>query len=62
MEKLKLYIRESYDELMHKVTWPTWTQLQSNTVAVLVASAILALIIMLMDMVFNLVMETLYQL
>ncbi len=62
MEKLKLYIRESYDELMHKVTWPSWTQLQSNTVAVLVASAILALIIMLMDMVFNLVMETLYQL
>ncbi len=62
MEKLKLYVRESYDELMHKVTWPSWTQLQSNTVAVLVASAILALIIMLMDMVFNIVMETLYQL
>ena len=62
MEKFKLYVRESYDELMHKVTWPSWTQLQSNTVAVLVASAILALIIMLMDMVFNFVMETLYQL
>ncbi len=62
MEKLKLYIRESYDELMHKVTWPTWTQLQSNTLAVIVASAILALIIMLMDMAFNMVMDILYKL
>ncbi len=62
MEKIKLYIRESYDELMHKVTWPSWTQLQSNTLAVIVASAILALIIMLMDMVFNQLMEFLYQL
>ncbi len=62
MEKIKLYIRESYDELMHKVTWPSWTQLQSNTLAVIVASAILALIIMLMDAVFNQVMEFLYQL
>ncbi len=61
MEKLKLYIRESYDELMHKVTWPTWVQLQSNTLAVIVASAILALIIMLMDMAFNLIMEFLYK-
>ncbi len=62
MEKIKLYIRESYDELMHKVTWPSWTQLQSNTLAVIVASAILALIIMLMDAVFYQVMEFLYQL
>lgn len=49
MEKIKLYLRESYDELMHKVTWPTWANLQSSTIVVLVASFILALIILAMD-------------
>jgi len=49
MEKIKLYLRESYDELMHKVTWPTWSNLQSSTIVVLVASFILALIILAMD-------------
>ncbi|MCB0617341.1 MAG: preprotein translocase subunit SecE [Saprospiraceae bacterium] len=51
MEKLKLYILESYNELLHKVTWPTWSNLQSSTVVVLVASLILAMIIFLMDLV-----------
>ena len=51
MERLKLYIIESYNELVHKVTWPTWSNLQSSTVVVLVASLILAMIIFLMDLV-----------
>ena len=49
MEKIKLYLQESYSELVHKVTWPTWANLQSSTVVVLVASLILALIILGMD-------------
>ncbi len=49
MEKIKLYLRESYEELVHKVTWPTWNSLMGNTSAVLIASAILTLLIFLMD-------------
>jgi preprotein translocase subunit SecE len=49
MEKIKLYLLESYNELVHKVTWPTMSSLMSNTIAVLVASAILMGVIVLMD-------------
>lgn len=60
MEKIRQYIRESYDELIHKVTWPTWPNLQSTTVVVLVAVAIMALLIMIMDGVSNRVMSLVY--
>ena len=32
------YVKESYNELVHKVTWPTFAQLQNSTVVVMVAS------------------------
>ena len=49
MEQIRLYIQESYNELVHKVTWPTWSSLQSNTILVIVASIIFALLIFVMD-------------
>jgi preprotein translocase subunit SecE len=49
MDKIRLYIKESYNELVHKVTWPTWSSLQSNTILVIVASVIFALLILVMD-------------
>ena len=51
MDKIRLYIKEAYNELVHKVTWPTWASLQSNTVLVIVASIIFALIILVMDII-----------
>ncbi|MCB0584196.1 MAG: preprotein translocase subunit SecE [Phaeodactylibacter sp.] len=62
MERLKLYIIESYNELVHKVTWPTWANLQSSTVLVLVASLILALVIFLMDVFSKSVLDMIYSL
>ncbi|MEO1434012.1 MAG: preprotein translocase subunit SecE [Bacteroidota bacterium] len=59
MEKLRLYIKESYNELLNKVTWPTWSELQSNTILVLVASIIIALIILLMDNVSSILLQNL---
>jgi len=47
------YIEESYDELVHKVTWPTWSELQSTSIIVLVASVLFALSIFVMDYVFG---------
>ncbi len=46
-------MKESYDELVHKVSWPTWKDLQSSAIVVLIASVIIALLIFLMDFVFG---------
>ena len=43
------YILSSYDELMYKVSWPSWEELQSSAVVVAIASLIIALIIVGMD-------------
>ncbi|MFN8266723.1 MAG: preprotein translocase subunit SecE [Chitinophagales bacterium] len=55
MDSIKLYLQASYDELTSKVTWPTWKELQANTVVVVVASIVIALLIGLMDMISNVV-------
>lgn len=53
MANIIQYIEESFGELVHKVTWPTWNQLQSSSIVVLVASIIFALIIFAMDFIFG---------
>ena len=58
--KLKLYLQEAYDELVHKVTWPTWKELQSSALVVMVASLIISLVIFLMDQSFRNIMEFIY--
>ena len=60
MKKIKTYILESYNELTHKVSWPTWSQLQSSALVVMVASVIFASIIFLMDLAFRNIMTTIY--
>jgi preprotein translocase subunit SecE len=55
------YIKESYNELVHKVAWPTWSSLQSSAVVVMVASLIFALVIFSMDSVFQRLMEAIYK-
>jgi preprotein translocase subunit SecE len=49
MEKVKLYVQESYNELMTKVTWPTWQNLQQTTIVVLIGLAIFTLLVFVMD-------------
>ncbi len=49
MEQIKLYVIESYNELVNKVTWPTWSNLLASTRVVLVGSLIIALMVLLMD-------------
>ena len=46
MSKFGSYIQEAYDELVHKVTWPTADELQQTTVIVLVALAIVTLVML----------------
>ncbi len=61
MDKIKLYIIESYNELINKVTWPSWASLQSSTILVLVASLIIALVIFVMDLISKQALDLIYQ-
>ncbi len=58
--KIKLYVEEAYNELVNKVTWPTWPELQNSAIVVMIASLIIALTIAAMDSVFSNFMEFLY--
>lgn len=60
MAKVVDFFKNSYEEITEKVTWPTWSQLQNHAVVVLVASIIIALLILLMDKVSSNVLELLY--
>ena len=53
MEKMSLYLKDVYNELLYKVSWPTWEELQNSAVVVLIASLIIAFAVFLMDFVFG---------
>ncbi len=60
MQKLTLFLKESWLEMRYKVTWPTYSKLQNSSVLVLVASLIFALIIGVIDLAFDNAMEWFY--
>jgi len=62
MNKVSTYIRESYRELLEKVTWPTWGQLQQSTVIVLVATVLITALVSVMDFGSNQVLKLVYSL
>jgi len=51
MNKVTTYFRDSYRELLEKVSWPTWTQLQQSTLIVLVATLLITAIVWAMDLI-----------
>jgi len=60
--KITEYIKESYDELMHKVSWPSWSELQNSAIVVFIASLIVAMIIFMMDISFENILKQYYKL
>ncbi|MBI3143300.1 MAG: preprotein translocase subunit SecE [Bacteroidetes bacterium] len=62
MNKVIDSIKLSFDELRHKVTWPSWDELQESSVVTLVASLIIALLVFGMDVVFEFLMKIVYDL
>jgi preprotein translocase subunit SecE len=58
--KIKGYFQESFTELVHKVTWPTWSELQNSATLVMVATLIIAIIVSAMDFSFSRIMEWIY--
>ena len=62
MTKLFNYFEQAYDELIHKVTWPTWQELQQSTIITLVSVLFLTLIVFVMDGSSEVVFENIYKL
>jgi preprotein translocase subunit SecE len=60
MAKVSEYIKESYVELTQKVTWPTWGELWNSSILVLIASLIIAMIILLMDQTIGFLLKQFY--
>jgi preprotein translocase subunit SecE len=60
MSNFGSYIQEAYDELIHKVTWPTWDSLQQTTIIVLVSLIIITLVILGMDFASENVLKMIY--
>ncbi len=58
--KLTNYFTESYIELVQKVSWPSWSELRSSAIVVLVASLIIALLVFGIDVSFRFVMKVIY--
>lgn len=56
------YVKNSYNELVHKVTWPTWKELQNSAIVVMIASIIIALVVLAMDLTFENFMKVIYRL
>lgn len=53
MNKLSAYLKDSFTELVEKVTWPTWEQLQQSTMVVLGATLLITALVALMDFLAN---------
>ncbi len=59
--KLIENIKESYNELMYKVSWPTRSELSSSAVVVMFASLLIAIVIFVMDKAFDGIMRFFYE-
>jgi preprotein translocase subunit SecE len=62
MKKIVAYFEESYKELVHKVTWPSWKELQGSAILVMISSMFIAIIVALMDLGFKNLMNAIYSL
>ncbi len=60
MNKIKAYFLDTYNELVNKVTWPKWSELQNSAVVVMVASLIFAVVVFIMDFSFKEILEIVY--
>jgi preprotein translocase subunit SecE len=60
MNKVSAYIKDSYRELVEKVTWPTWAQLQQSTTIVLAATALITLMVAVMDVAISKLLQIFY--
>ncbi len=49
MSKIVDSLRESYNEMVHKVSWPTFKELRASSVLVVVGTIVFALLLWVID-------------
>ncbi|HEY5570738.1 MAG TPA: preprotein translocase subunit SecE [Bacteroidales bacterium] len=59
--KIGISVKESYSELVYKVSWPTIPELTNSAVVVMFTSLIIAMIVFFMDLCFENVMLLFYK-
>ncbi|MBP5172047.1 MAG: preprotein translocase subunit SecE [Bacteroidales bacterium] len=59
--RIATYFSESYNELVHKVSWPTLSELSNSAVVVLTASVVIALIVFVIDLGFENLLTFIYE-
>lgn len=62
MRKFINYCKESFRELTQKVTWPSWSKLQSSALLVMGTTVMLAVLLLAIDFVFQHLMTAIYTL
>ncbi len=62
MNKISAYFKDSYKELVEKVTWPSWDQLTQSTVIVLGATLFITALVWVMDYASDNLMTLVYSL
>jgi preprotein translocase subunit SecE len=62
VNKVTTYFKESYKELIEKVTWPSWSELQQSTVIMLVAILLITFLVYIMDLVSGGILKFIYSL
>jgi len=62
MNKFTVFFKESYQELVERVSWPKWEQLQQSTMIVLGATLFITAIVAIMDFVASGSMKFIYSL
>ena len=60
MSKMISYLKEAFSELLNKVTWPSWSDLQNSSIVVAIATLIIALVTYLLDTTFSNVLDLYY--
>ena len=54
------YCKDSYNELVHKTSWPSRSELMGSAIVVLTASLCIALVVFVMDFIFQTGIELVY--
>ncbi|MDR2520785.1 MAG: preprotein translocase subunit SecE [Bacteroidales bacterium OttesenSCG-928-I14] len=54
-------IKEIYNDLMYKVSWPTRKELSSSTIIVMIASFVMSFVIFLIDFSFENIVSFFYK-
>ena len=62
MNKVALYVRDSYKELVQKVTWPSFDHLTQSTMIVLGATLLITAMLWIMDFAANNTLKFIYSL